>query len=306
MNKLLILPFLLVVFLSNSYAQHGVLDGAYARETQVKRIEIPLQHIREIDAMYSKKVLRGIDMEEKRNHPLYFPISDIDYPAAEGLQPERTRLSLASLVFRAAYPRDEFGKPTYNGRLIYATSSMNEFAGLTEWWTNPITNSDTAIMNSKFNVIDEREVTYNKGEANEYKGVEEIRTKIEPSQVKSLYMWEEWVFDKQRSIMDVRIISILFTAELTNQLALLFWIDFDDYKDLFATHEVYNQSGNDGARISFYDVFQKRLFSSYILAETNVYDNRNVNDYLLGIDAIREGERIQDKIFTFEHDQWEY
>lgn len=306
MKKLMIIPFLVVILLSTSYAQHGVLDGAYARETQVNRIEIPLQHIRESDAMYSKKVLRGIDMEEKRNHPLYFPISDIDYPAAEGLQPERTRLSLASLVFSAAYPRDENDTPTYKGRPIYATTDMKSFTGLTEWWIKPIANNDTAIIDGKFNLIDEREVTYNKGEANEYKGVETIKSKINPAQVKSIYIWEEWVFDKQRSVMDVRIISILFTAELTDQTALLFWIAFEDYKDLFATHEVYNQSGNDGARISFYDVFQKRLFSSYILAETNVYDNRNVNDYLLGIDAIREGERIQDKIFTFEHDQWEY
>jgi len=290
--------------ISASIAQHGVLDGAYARETQVKRIDIPMQHIREIDAMYSKKVLRGIDMDEKRNHPLYFPIDNIEYPAKEGLQPERERLSLAALVFKAAYPVDGNDKPTYNGRLIYGLAEQSSLTKLTEWWLDPI--YDSILIENAFNVIKKQTRTLDAGTPMQRDTVIDMLSRRLPKDVKSIYIWEEWVFDKQRSVMDVRIISILFTAELTDQTALLFWIDFNDYKDLFATHEVYNQSGNDGARISFYDVFQKRLFSSYILAETNVYDNRNVNDYLLGIDAIREGERIQDKIFTFEHDQWEY
>jgi gliding motility associated protien GldN len=304
MSKILFLFGFLFVLIATSKAQQGVLDGAYARETQVKRIEIPLQHIREIDAMYSKKVLRGIDMDEKRNHPLYFPIDDVEYPAAEGLQPERKRLSLASLVFNAAYPVDKNMSPTYNGRLIYAPYDQTNLTRLTEWWLDPV--YDSIQVGNAFNVIKKQRRTLDAGTPMERDTIIDIPSRIQPKDVKSIYIWEEWVFDKQRSLMDVRVISILFTAELEDQTALLFWIAYDDYKDLFATHEVYNQSGNDGARLSFYDIFQKRLFSSYILAETNVYDNRNVNDYLLGIDAIREGERIQGQIFTYEHDQWEY
>ncbi|PLX08609.1 MAG: hypothetical protein C0596_07065 [Marinilabiliales bacterium] len=63
---------------------------------------------------------------------------------------------------------------------------------------------------------------------------------------------------------------------------------------------------NDAEHKTFDDIFFKRKFTSYIVAETNVYDNRLIADYLLGIDAIREGERIQAELFKIEHDQWEY
>ena len=51
-----------------------VLDGAYMRENTVERTFVPYQNIREADAMYSKKILRVVELREKQNHPLYFPI----------------------------------------------------------------------------------------------------------------------------------------------------------------------------------------------------------------------------------------
>jgi hypothetical protein len=74
---------------------------------------------------------------------------------------------------------------------------------------------------------------------------------------------------------------------------------------LFATHETFN-SHNEAEHRTFDDIFLQRRFSSFIVAETNNYDNRLISDYLVGIEAIREGERIQNEMFLKEHDMWEY
>ena len=56
---------------------------------------------------------------------------------------------------------------------------------------------------------------------------------------------------------------------------------------------------------TFDDIFFKRKFSNYIVAESNNYDNRLISDYLLGIDAIRRQKNTR-KIALIEHDLWEY
>jgi hypothetical protein len=50
----------------------------------------------------------------------------------------------------------------------------------------------------------------------------------------------------------------------------------------------------------------QRKFDSYIIAESNVYDDRNIIDYATGKDAMFEAERIKREMFNWEHDLWEY
>ena len=55
-----------------------VLDGAYIKEhTKTKRV-VPYTHIREADVMWARRVWRTIDLREKMNHPLYFPMDPIN------------------------------------------------------------------------------------------------------------------------------------------------------------------------------------------------------------------------------------
>ena len=37
-----------------------------------------------------------------------------------------------------------------------------------------------------------------------------------------------------------------------------------------------------------------------------MYNNRNISDYLVGRDAMLESKRIEEKIFNYEQDLWEY
>ena len=62
---------------------------------------------------------------------------------------------------------------------------------------------------------------------------------------------------------------------------------------------------NESENKTYEDIFMKRMFASTITKEGNV-QNRAIADYMVGLDAILEAERIKEEIFNLEHDLWEY
>lgn len=295
----------LLALCANASAQ--VLDGAYMRENTVERTFVPYQNIREADAMYSKKILRVVEMREKQNHSLYFPITRMTYPAGIGVQPQRSRVNLLYLINNIGILGEQYEMHT--GALIedtiiyslrYPVYKLNP-SDITNWHRIPIENDDPLRneLLSYYETIQEQDIDGNIIDVRIPSILEDTRI------MDKLWIWEEWVFDKQRSLMDVRIIAMSPDGWNDDQRIWPFWIYFPDYRPLFAKYEVFN-TFNDAEHKTFDDIFFKRKFTSYIVAETNVYDNRLIADYLLGIDAIREGERIQAELFKFEHDQWEY
>lgn len=300
-------PILVLLGLSAPMSAQ-VLDGAFMRENTVEREFVPYQNIREADAMYSKKVLRVVELREKQNHPLYFPIIRMTYPAGTGIQPQRSRVNLLYLINNIGILGEKYD--TYTGTLLEDTIGIYDHrypvyklnpSDITNWHRQPIEKDDPLrddllayyetiqVADIDGNIIDET-----------------VPTTLDDTRVMDqLWIWEEWVFDKQRSVLDVRIIAMSPDGWKGDQRIWPYWIYFPDYRPLFAKYEVFN-SFNDAEHKTFDDMFFKRKFTSYIVAETNTYDNRLISDYLLGIDAIREGERIQAELFRFEHDQWEY
>jgi gliding motility associated protien GldN len=124
---------------------------------------------------------------------------------------------------------------------------------------------------------------------------------------------EEWFFDKQRSVIDVRIIGIapMIYAKAEdgsvregNIKVPLCWFYYPEARKLLNVSSTFNRE-NDAERRSYDDIFQKRLFSSYIWKESNVYD-RKIEDYRTGLAVLLESEKIKDDIVNFEHDMWEY
>ena len=85
----------------------------------------------------------------------------------------------------------------------------------------------------------------------------------------------------------------------------MFWIYFPDYRDLLAQTTVSNFTKNNAQQRSYLGIFEKRMFGSRILQESNIM-NREVTEYMIGLDALLESDRIKDEIFNIEHDMWEY
>ncbi|MGE5448416.1 MAG: gliding motility protein GldN, partial [Bacteroidales bacterium] len=133
-------------------------------------------------------------------------------------------------------------------------------------------------------------------------------------EIKQIMIKEEWYFDKQTSTLNVRIIGIspireYYRDEDVNQETVLrqpiFWVYYPEARALLASNEVFNTQNT--ARNSTYDdLFLKRIFTSYILKESNIYNNRAISQYLSGKDAMLESRRIENDLFDYEQNLWEY
>jgi hypothetical protein len=147
---------------------------------------------------------------------------------------------------------------------------------------------------------------------------------------------EDWFFDKERSMLDKRIISIApvarfsiddtrpskrgelivkkfdnsFTtskpiSSLNNVVELeMFWLYFPQLRNVMVNYYVYNNQ-SDAQWMSFDDFFWKRMFTATIYRASDQFD-REIEDYRYGVDALYEAEKIKETMRTWETDLWNY
>ena len=251
------------------------------------RLEQKYHHVREADVMWSTKIWREIDLREKINQVFYYPVQRID-----------DRRSLIDVLMDAI---NEGTIQAYGGPL-----------GPDDEFRYPMSQEEKKRIGIFGNPVDTNWF-YNEDEDGFIQETFEITLKeFDQTQVIKYKIKEEWYFDKQRSVMDVRIIGLCpmmnrFDEETDEFIGLvsLFWVYFPEVRKVLKDSEVFNHRKNDAARLTFDDIFHKRFFSSYIIKESNKYD-RKISDYKTGLDAVLESERIKEEIFHLEHDLWEY
>jgi gliding motility associated protien GldN len=121
---------------------------------------------------------------------------------------------------------------------------------------------------------------------------------------------EDWIFDKQRSVLRAYIIGIAPMREIRGSdgelrgYAPLFWLYYPRCRPLFAEWLVPN-SGNDKARPSFEALFRSRHFTSQVVRVSEITGDPRRRT-LIGIDAQLEGARLDQELRKFEQDLWHY
>lgn len=255
-------------------------DGVYTRESSPGRRPIPYTSLREADVMWSKRVWRVINLKEKINHPLYYPTTAIaDRKCLFDVLKDGALKSGQIKCFNSG--DDEF-------RIEYTKSEVD--AMLVSWDSSATTEDPN-----------------NPGQ----QIAAPVKNEVRAEDIFKYRIKEDWFYDKQRSVLDVRIIGLLVMTvkkDPTTGEALgdkgLFWVYFPEVRPLLAVQDVYMRH-NDAERRTFDDIFWKRMFSSYVIKESNVYD-RPIGDYTSGMNALFESERIKDDIFKYEHDLWHF
>ncbi|MCE3280958.1 MAG: hypothetical protein K0S44_3149 [Bacteroidetes bacterium] len=264
--------------------QSKIISPAELDPCQISRIQKPFpvryQSLREADVMWSKRTWRVIDLREKLNLPMYYPT-----------EPKVCLMSLFDVLKCALLEGDlvAFANPVFDDEFI-SPMTKDEVKKMLISWDSTYMIED---INNPGNMI-----------------ISPLKTEITTADVHQYRIKEDWFFDKQRSVMEVRIVGIcpVIVKKTENGEEIgsktLFWIHFPHARPYLAKAAVFNR-WNDNERMTYDELFQKRMFTSYIYKESNVYD-RTIADYRQGIDALMESDEINEEIFTYESNFWQY
>lgn len=254
--------------------------------TIVKEKE-PIEYmpLAEENIAWGRYIWRTIDCREKMNYPLYYPTDQLDY-----------RKSLIQTLIGGinsgavqAYDDEEFKTS------LTATEVMSRLGA-----------ADRTVTQERLD--GEGDTTF------------VIKGEVNWGEVREFLVKEMWYFDKHYSQVFVRIIGIcpirIFNKTLNladdeemvgeEMKSQLFWVYFPEARRVLANTICY-AGNNDMAQISYDDLFHKRRFQSYIIAESNNLNDRKIREYTKnGQSAIMESERIKRYIMNYESDLWEY
>lgn len=313
MKKTLAIVTLLLAFLTVN-AQHQIYP--FFDEKGIVRIEttelndaadslITIFH-RADDIVWSRVVYRIIDMRYKQNYQLYFPTKSDDPQYRSLLKVILDAMTDGMQV----YPKsDDHIKPMFDEPL-----SKTDIPGMlmiddmtADYSDDPthydITSSSAMVLHYdpaadalKFNFFPYENFAKN--------------------QIK--YLIQEIVFfDRHNSRLYSKILAIapLHSDKITNTepdqvmdallQSILFWVPFDALRPYMARQYMIPRV-NDNARMTFDEFFIKKLYSSYLVGDSNMY-NRMFPMYAnTEVDIKKEQQRVFDELLNFEQDLWEY
>lgn len=290
-----ILLLVIALHSNNSWSQANLLNAKVPQEVgmQVTENQSPIAYgyIDDRDVLWSKTIWEIIDLNERINFPFYYPTINNGL-----LSNERKSL------YRILYDNIASGNITE----IYSTSYFNESEKLTF-------DDLTDILVSR-NLSAEG---ISKSNAGEQVTEDDYDTyKIETDKIVQYRIKGTWYFNKRLGELKYRLLGIAPVAPdvstlsqgpeaMKDALVPLFWIWFPDAREALANSNVFN-TRNSSQPITYDHMLNSRRFNATIYREENVYEDRQVNEYIYE-DALRqllESERIKSVIRDFEQDMW--
>jgi len=264
------------------------------------------------DVIWSRFIYRIIDMRYKQNYQLYFP-AKADDPDYRNLFKVILDAVVDGLVI---YPRsNESIKPDFKNTapMTKAQIPVDAFMPVDKTEDHSDDEDYWKIDRSNAMLINYDSVT-DQMKANLYSFEPVVKNQLK-------YLVQEIVFfDKHTSRLHTKIMAIAplhpvlistpadDSTKVMSMLreSIMFWIPFDGLRPYLAMqYAIPNR--NETKRVTYDEFFQKRLFTSYIVGEGNMY-NRWIPDYKFNdIEGIRkEQDRIATELLNFEQDLWEY
>jgi gliding motility associated protien GldN len=246
---------------------------------------LPYGYVDDRDVLFGKTVWEVIDLDERVNFPMYYPVD-------ESLGDNRK--SLYSVL--VAGIRD--GKITE----VYDSS----------YFTTKKTLKDIESSLVKVDTTDGGIDQINAGIALSDQFIK--RTELKAIDVDGYKIVGRWYFDKRQGELKYRMLGIcpiipdVFTmGQEVKDYIDLFWVFFPSVRDVLHESYAFNDK-NSSAPISFDHLLNARRFSATIYQEENVQGDREVSEYIKENAQMQllESERIKEKIRNFEQDMWSY
>ena len=280
------------------YAQKSVLNVKSPEEMLTDASEdislfekpIPYGYIDQRDIMWSKVVWEVIDLDERINYPLYYPVDTValDY----------SRRSLYDVLVNAI--KSEKLTDVYVDS--YFTEKRNK--------------EDIESIIQKIDTLDEGKSYLNAGEAVPKEFIN--KRVINAGDIDQYWIKGMWYFDRRMGELKYRLLGIAPVApdvyfiddenvDKEEFKVPLFWVWYPSAREILNNSYVFNPK-NPSNPISFDMLLNARRFNAVIYREENEYGDREIKDYIVknSLFQLLESNRIKEAIRDKEQDMWSY
>ena len=256
---------------------------------------LPYGYVHDRDILMGKRIWEVIDLDERVNFPLYFPV--------EGdvmTSPDR--------------------RPLYNVLVKGIKDGTITEVYDSSYFTTKKTLKDIEASLFKVDTTDVGREQMNEDIEAYRKGTKKIseeyirKTEIEAYNVDAYKIVGYWYFDKRQGELKYRLLGICPVVpdvyEMDNpnpEMVELFWVYFPSARDILHEAKAFNNR-NSAMPFTFDHLLNARRFNGVIYLEENVYGDRLIKDYMKENAQMQllESDRVKEKIRDFEQDMWNY
>lgn len=250
---------------------------------------LPYGYVDDRDILWSKTTWEIIDLDERVNFPLYYPID------TNNIGSER----------RSLY--DVLVKNIKNGNIseVYADSYFSEKRTLRDIEGSLVYSDTTDLGIEQFNAVGRVDPEYVRKFTLDAGDIEEWRVR------------GVWYLDKRQGELRYRLLAICPVANEARSKAFpdddvdakveLFWVWYPGAREILHKAKAFNRK-NTSQPISFDHLLNSRRFNAVIFKDDNVQGDRGVADYINdnSLMQLLESDRIKDQIRNIEIDLWNY
>ena len=278
-----------------SYAQPNLLNAKIPEEIGLKSAaqlnadnDKPLEYgyVDDRDVLMGKTVWEIIDLSERINFPLYFPIDTANIGSDR-----RSLYDVLTRAIRSGEISEVYSDSYFNTKKSY---------------------EDIKASLTRIDTTDAGKEQINAGIAISPEYI--VKQDLTSQDVTQYKIKGYWYFDKRQSELKYRLLGIcpvtpdVYTMNSEEKDYIeLFWVFFPASRDVLHEAKSFNDK-NSAMPISFDQILNSRRFNAVIYQEENVYGDRDIKSYMKdnAQNQLLEAERVKEKIRDFEQDMWNY
>ena len=250
---------------------------------------LPYGYTDKRDVLWSKTTWEIIDLDERVNFPLYYPIDTNNIGADR----------------RSLY--DVLVKNIKNGKIesVYADSYFTEKRTLKDIEASLVYSDTTDLGIEQYNAEGTVDPQY-------------VRSfSLDAGDIEEWHIRGYWYLDKRQGELKYRMLGICPVANEARSKAFpedgleskveLFWVWFPGAREVLHESKAFNRK-NTSQPISYDHLLNSRRFNAVIYKEDNVQGDRDVKNYINdnALMQLLESERIKEQIRNIEIDLWNY
>jgi len=329
--------FLVTTFVfasSSTFAQSNLLNakvptdiGKKSEAQLLKDNDKPLEYgyIDDRDVLMSKKTWEIIDLDERVNFPLYYPIDTAsignERRSLYDVLVKGIKSGKITEVYSDSYFREKKTLKDINASLSKIDTTD---AGREQMNEDPDAFRTRIVQTPEYTMVKKGKKTV-KQKTGKMKtdtipasrtisGEYINKTDLASIDVSDYKVVGLWYFDKRQADLRYRILGIcpvipdVYTMDKEEKEYVdLFWIFYPGARELLHEWKAFNDK-NSSMPISFDHLLNSRRFNAVTYKEENVYNDREIKDYKKdnSLMQLLESERVKEKVRNFEQDMWTY